>query len=229
MKIQKFEQSGFIIESESGFRIALDIGSKTSPETLSGIKPVDVFLVSHIHGDHFDPTNIKTLLPKQVFLAEDCYRILFYNPGIIPRGSMTNPPKIPFSAFGIIMQNGFEFNSPDFSFKAFHVDHGPNVSAPLQDNFGFLIEIDGKQIYFAGDMYNPSGIDVSELSPDYALLPVGGHYTFGPEEAFEFAKTFKSIGTLVPMHYEQSGFIDPIRKDEFVTLAGKYFTIETLS
>lgn len=229
MKIQKFEQSGFIIESESGFRIALDIGNKTSLEKLSGVKPVDVFLVSHVHGDHFDMTNIKMLQPKQVFLPEICYDLLFNNKPLsvgIPASVFER--RIPFHAFGIIMQNGFEFNSEDLNFKAFHVDHGPNVFVPLKDNFGFLIEVDGKTIYFAGDMYNPSGISVSELSPDYALLPVGGHYTFGPQEAFQFAKTFKKIGKVIPMHYEKNAHIDPVRKDEFVELAKNDFDIEVM-
>jgi|GEM_PF-716774 len=230
MKIQKFEQSGFIFETEKGFRIALDIGNKTSPEKLSGIKPVDIFLVSHIHGDHFDMTNIKMFSSKRVFLPEACFDLLFNNKTFGPIGASISvyDIRIPLRAFGVVMKNGFELNSEDVNFKAFHVDHGPNVSVPLQDNFGFLIEVDGKTIYFAGDMYKPSGIDVSELSVDYALLPVGGHYTFGPEEALSFAKTFKSIGKIIPMHYEKNDHIDPVRKDEFVKLAEKDFDIEVM-
>jgi L-ascorbate metabolism protein UlaG (beta-lactamase superfamily) len=230
MKIQKFEQSGFIIESQSGFRIAIDIGNKTPLEKLSGVKPVDIFLVSHVHGDHFDINNIKILAPKQVFLSEVCYDLLFNNKTFAPTGALisVHNTRIPFRAFGVIMKNGFELNAEDDNFKAFHVDHGPNVSVPLEDNFGFLIEVDGKQIYFAGDMYNPSGIDVSELSPDYALLPVGGHYTFGPQEAYEFAKTFKSIGKIIPMHYEKNDHIDPVKKDEFFEIAKNNFDIEVM-
>ena len=230
MKIQKFEQSGFIIESQSGFRIAIDIGNKTPLEKLSGVKPVDIFLVSHVHGDHFDINNIKILAPKQVFLSKVCYDLLFSKTITLARGgglSVQNQ-RIPFYGFGVVMKNGAEFQFDNVNFKAFHVDHGPNVSVPLEDNFGFLIEVDGKQIYFAGDMYNPSGIDVSELSPDYALLPVGGHYTFGPQEAYEFAKTFKSIGKIIPMHYEKNDHIDPVKKDEFFEIAKNNFDIEVM-
>lgn len=228
MKIQKFEQSGFIIESEKGFRIAVDIGSKTSPEKLSGIKPVDIFLVSHVHGDHFDITNIKMLSPEQVFLPKICYDLLFYKSIAPHKNRSIYDKRIPFHSFGVVIKNGAEFEFDDVKIKAFHVDHGPNVSVPLEDNFGFFIEVDRKQIYFAGDMYNPSGISVSELSVDYTLLPVGGHYTFGPQEAFEFAKTFKSIGKIIPMHYEKNDHIDPVRKDEFVKLAEKDFDIEVM-
>jgi L-ascorbate metabolism protein UlaG (beta-lactamase superfamily) len=230
MKIQKFEQSGFIIETEKGFRVAIDIGNKTSLEKLSGVKPVDIFLVSHVHGDHFDINNIKMLSPKQVFLSKVCYDLFFLKPITFMRGgglSVQNQ-RIPFYGFGILIKNGFEFNSEDVNFKAFHVDHGPHLSVPLEDNFGFLIEVDGKKIYFAGDMYNPSGISVAELSSDYALLPVGGYYTFGPQEAYNFAKTFKSIGKIVPMHYEKNDHIDPVRKAEFVKIAEKDFDIEVM-
>ncbi|MGI9118022.1 MAG: MBL fold metallo-hydrolase, partial [Minisyncoccia bacterium] len=113
----------------------------------------------------------------------------------------------------------------EFEVEFFNVDHGPNVSVPLAENFGLLIHVDGQSIYFAGDMYNPSGIDVTGLSVDYALLPVGGHYTFGPNEAFEFAKTFKSISKIIPMHYEQNNFVSPVRKDEFINFAKYIFEI----
>ncbi len=70
-----------------------------------------------------------------------------------------------------------------------------------KENFGFLIEVDGKKIYFAGDMFYPSGIDVTNLEVNVALIPVGGFYTFGPEEALSFVKQFKKIGEIIPMHY----------------------------
>jgi L-ascorbate metabolism protein UlaG (beta-lactamase superfamily) len=89
------------------------------------------------------------------------------------------------------------------------------VSAPLPENFGFLITADNQTVYFAGDMFTPSGIDTSNLEVNFALLPVGGFYTFGPKEAITFAKQFKKINTLIPMHFEKT----PETKNEFLTLA----------
>ena len=212
MKIQKFEQSGFVFESESGFRIAFDIGNKTALEKLENLN-IDAMFVSHVHGDHFSLEQIKKINPKVLYLNSECREVL-------------GEESLPFEIKDL--HNEETVSLLCGSISTFHVDHGPNVSVPLQDNFGFLIEFDGKQIYFAGDMYNPSGIDVSELSVDYALLPVGGHYTFGPEEAFEFAKTFKEIKTLVPVHYEKNDNIDPLRKDEFVELVKNDFNIEIM-
>ena len=72
----------------------------------------------------------------------------------------------------------------------------------------------GDSVYFAGDMFYPSGMGVSELEVAMALLPVGGFYTFGPEEAVAFAKSFKKIGKVLPMHYHKN----PETKEEFIKL-----------
>ena len=84
----------------------------------------------------------------------------------------------------------------------FNVDHGPNVS-PTKKNFSFLLLLTIKQCIL-GDMFYESGIDVTNLEVDVALLPVGTFYTFGPQEAFDFAKKkFKRIGKVIPMHYRK--------------------------
>jgi L-ascorbate metabolism protein UlaG (beta-lactamase superfamily) len=106
--------------------------------------------------------------------------------------------------------------------QVFNVDHGPNVSAPLKENFGFLFAVDNQTIYFAGDMFYESGVDVSDLEVDFALLPVGTFYTFGPQEAFDFAKKFKKIGKIIPMHYEK----EPETREQFFELARDYFEVE---
>jgi len=104
----------------------------------------------------------------------------------------------------------------------FNVDHGPNVSAPLKENFGFLITADNQTVYFAGDMFYESGIDVTNLEVDIALLPVGTFYTFGPQEAFNFAKKFKRIGKIISMHYEKT----PETQTQFLELTKDIFDAE---
>lgn len=209
MKITKFEQSGFIIESDNGYKIAIDIGNKTPLEKLIGVS-CDVMIISHIHGDHFHLESIRALAPKRVFLNAECMETL-------------GEESLKFEVLKV--EVGYLLVMGEFNVTFFNVDHGPNVSAPLAENFGLLIKVDGQSIYFAGDMYSPSGIDVAELEVDYALLPVGGHYTFGPREAFDFAKQFKKIGQIIPMHYEKNNFIDPVRYEEFKELAEREFSI----
>lgn len=188
MKITQFEQSGFIFETEAGFKLALDIGSYTSVEKLAGVT-TDAMLVSHLHGDHLSPDQIRALNPKKLYLNQECIEAL-------------GEEKI--DAEIITIKSGDEFSIRDFKVLPFDVDHGPNIKVVPKENFGFLIEVERKKIYFAGDMFYPSGLDVSELDVDYALIPVGTFYTFGPSEAAAFVKQFKHIGEIIPMHYQKN-------------------------
>lgn len=205
MKITKFEQSGFIIESASGFRLAFDIGTYTPIEKLEGIS-CDAMLVSHIHGDHFSLEQIKKLAPKKLYLNHECIEAL---------------SEKSLDSEIVEVKVGDTVDIGDFHVSFFNVDHGPNISAPLAENFGFLITADGETLYFAGDMYNLSGIDVANLEVDYALIPIGGFYTFDPKNAFEFAKQFKKIGELIPMHYHNTNqtIFERLAKDSFTLKA----------
>lgn len=206
MTLKKYEQSGFILETTAGFRLAFDLGNKTPLSNLEGVT-VDAMLVSHIHGDHFSLDQIKKLNPKKVYLNHECIETL-------------GEEQLPFEIIEVKVGDAVTIEDIHVSF--FNVDHGPNVSAPLAENFGFLITSDNQTIYFAGDMYYASGIDVSELEVDYALIPIGTHYTFGPEDALDFAKKFKKIGTLISMHFENK----PETHPEFLQLVGNTFNVQ---
>jgi len=205
MKLTKFEQSGFILETENGFRVAIDIAIKTPLEKLENIPAVDAFLVSHIHPDHFSAEHINKLKPATVCLNSEC---------IDGWGEQPMPFELKKVASGDAIDLG------PISIEYFNVDHGPNIPEPIE-NHGFIITVDGQKIYFAGDMYYPSGIDTSNLEVDYAILPVGDFYTFNPETAYAFAKTFKKIGTLIPMH--DRGEVE--KTDAFVALASPEFHV----
>ena len=206
MNITQYEQAGFIIESISGQIIALDIGALTPIEKLSDIS-VDYCLISHIHADHCSASHIAALTPSMVYTGAEC------------RAALTDTGLATTE-----ISDGDEVVAGDFTITVFEVDHGPNAPQVPAQNFGFMIVVDGQTIYFAGDMYTPSGIDVTELSVDVALLPVGGHFTFDAEAAFTFAQTFKGIGTIYPMHYEAVKSIDTSGKEKFRALAAEMFT-----
>jgi L-ascorbate metabolism protein UlaG (beta-lactamase superfamily) len=196
MKLTQLEQSGCIIKTKEGFTFALDIASYTPLEKLEGVT-VDVMIISHLHGDHFSIPHIKKINPKTLYLSRECIELL---------GEEDVSAEIIEIKVGDITQIG------DISVSVFEVDHGPNVKVRPKENFGFLITIEGEKIYFAGDMFYPSGISVTDLEVDYALIPVGGFYTFGPGEAFQFVKSFKSIKHVLPMHFEKT----PETKEEFL-------------
>lgn len=199
MKLTQFEQSGFILETNNGYKLAIDIGNYTALEKLNGISS-DAMLISHIHGDHFSVEQIKKLSPKKLYINAECIEAL---------GEETLSSEIIQTKVDDVL------DIDGIKVQFFDVDHGPNVKVKPRENFGFLIEADGKKVYFAGDMFNPSGIDVSELEVDVALIPVGTFYTFGPQEALSFVKQFKKVGKVTPMHYQKT----PETREEFIKLA----------
>lgn len=206
MKITKFEQSGVIFETSKGFRLAIDVGSYTPVEKLEGVT-VDAMIVSHIHPDHFSLNQIKKLSPKKLYLGSESKEVL--------SGKIIQSDVVEIKASS-------QINVGDIIIDVFDVDHGPNVSTPIKDNFGFIITADNQKIYFAGEMFYESGIDITNLEVDYAFFPVGSFYTFGPQEAFNFAKKFKKIGKAISMH--DRGV--PEKKTEFIKLAEGSFLAE---
>src|SRR2546425_500970 len=80
MKLQKYEQSCFVLETKDGFRLVMDLGAMSpierAEEILSDSAGVDAILVSHIHGDHFSMPHIEVLNPKTVYLNEECIKEL---------------------------------------------------------------------------------------------------------------------------------------------------------
>lgn len=208
MKIQKFEQSGFIFETDSGFRLAIDIGDKTPIERLEGIK-VDAAMASHIHSDHYSLEHIEKMDPKYVYLTQEC---------------INNTSKVIERELNKINNGSDLLIGDEIDVRCFDVDHGPNIREIPEENLGFLINIDGKSVYFAGDMYLESGLNVKYIEADFVMLPIGGFYTFGIDEALDFAKKFQRVGKIIPMHYEK----DSGATQRFIDKAKGQFEIEVI-
>jgi L-ascorbate metabolism protein UlaG (beta-lactamase superfamily) len=202
MKLTRLHQSGFILQLKSGKRIAWDIGNKTPIAELKKVVDVDAFIVSHIHGDHFSPEHINALHPKKLISTSECVEAI--------------AEKKP--QFDLVAVAGGQVQECDgIRVIFFNVDHGPNISAPVE-NLGFLLTVseENESIYFAGDMFSQSGMDVERLQVSHALIPVGGFYTFGPQEAHAFINKFELISNVIPTHYEN----DPKTRAEFLALQG---------
>lgn len=67
---------------------------------------------------------------------------------------------------------------------------------------GYIFEIEGKKIYHAGDTCLNSEMKIiGELySPDISMLPIGGQYTMGIDEAV-IASQWLNTKEVIPMHY----------------------------
>jgi L-ascorbate metabolism protein UlaG (beta-lactamase superfamily) len=123
MLLTKFHQSGFILELDNGFRIAWDIANKTPITDLDSIGAVDLFVVSHIHGDHYSPEHISKLQPDKLISTAE----------VINVATALNLETIAISHQDVV-------ETDDIKIEFFDVDHGPNVSAPVE-NVGFLLTL----------------------------------------------------------------------------------------
>lgn len=76
---------------------------------------------------------------------------------------------------------------------------------------GFLIEIGGKTVYHAGDtgLFGDMKLLGDRHDIDLAFLPIGDHFTMGPEDALTAAEWVKA-DYVVPIHYNT---FPPIKQD----------------
>ena len=73
---------------------------------------------------------------------------------------------------------------------------------------GVLFEFGGLRVYHAGDtaLFGDMAL-IGRHGLDLALLPIGGHYTMGPEDALEAVRLLRPRH-VVPVHYGTFGLIE---------------------
>jgi len=213
-------QNSYILKSPSGTTISIDPYLERAegipyvhPEP--PIKPkdlkVDFIFCTHDHRDHTDPST----LPR---VAEHSSETLFLG----PKESAEHLIRLGIEEERV---KALEARTT-YCFKDFKVT--PYYSIPPQEarttHLGYLFEIDGAKIYNMGDtsrsvVENAAAFlhEVSEASPDIAMLPIiGDTPDRKPEDAYIIAKTIKPK-IAIPCHYDcfANRTIDP---EKFVQL-----------
>lgn len=103
--------------------------------------------------------------------------------------------------------------------------HDNEKGAKRGENVIFVFQIDGVTIAHLGDLgHELSKEKIEEIGPvDVVLIPVGGEFTIGPEEAKKVILEL-SPGIVVPMHYKAPGmtaeFDGLATVDQFLEKAG---------
>jgi L-ascorbate metabolism protein UlaG (beta-lactamase superfamily) len=61
---------------------------------------------------------------------------------------------------------------------------------------------DGRKAYFSGDtaLFGDMALIGDFFKPELAFLPIGDHFTMGPEQAAQAARMLK-VKSVIPMHY----------------------------
>lgn len=193
-------QAGFLLKDDQGTSVAVDVYLTNSCERIAGFKrlspvlmlpeqlKVDILLATHNHPDHLDP---------------DAVPVMMENPDTILVGSEMAVKDC--EAMGIektrlkTLAIGEKVNIKGIGITAVYADHGD--LAP--DAVGFLIELGGVRIYFAGDTaYCPDRLTAAiEYKPDIIIPPINGAYgNLNSEEAARLAGD-TGAKTAIPCHF----------------------------
>ncbi len=171
----------------AGFRISAGKTVYIDPFQISSGKKADIILVTHPHYDHCSVEDIKKIVaPETIIVAPiDCQ-------GKIASG------KVHYSEFRNLAPGSHAavYGCSIYAVPAYN--KGKPFHKRADEWCGYVIEINGKKFYHAGDT---DLIDeMAGIRADVALLPVGGTYTMTAREAAQAAAIMKPK-LAIPMHY----------------------------
>jgi len=172
----------------ASFRIVSDQGTVyIDPWKVKGGPRADLILVTHSHHDHLSLEDIKLLSGPDTWMVgpPDVASQMKKAYELRPRMFLEFPVK---GKVGPIRVEGYHAYNPK---KKFH---------PISNGWlGIVVELAGFRIYHSGDTdVIPEMGGVKNI--DVALLPVGGTYTMGPEEAAEAVSMIRPKKA-IPMHW----------------------------
>ena len=147
----------------------------------------DFILITHDHHDHFSVKDIANAAKKDTVLVvpENMKKKAAEAEAFVGKTVTVKPN-------GSYNIDGLEFDTvPSYNIgKPFHPKSAWWV--------GYILKIDGKKIYIAGDTDKTPEAEAVEC--DIALVPIGGTYTMNAKEAAELVNIIKPE-IAVPVHY----------------------------
>jgi L-ascorbate metabolism protein UlaG (beta-lactamase superfamily) len=187
--------AAFEIRFEGGEVLLLDPwieGNPAYPKNYN-LQKADAIAVSHGHGDHLgDVVPLAKKFDAKVFamveIAGWC-------------GSKGVKNTVGFNKGGTV-DLGFAKLTMTHALHSSSIQDGDN-SIYGGEAAGFILTLkDGRRAYFAGDtaIFSEMGLYADVYHPELAFLPIGDHYTMGPEEAAYAARLLK-VKKVIPMHY----------------------------
>lgn len=208
MKITKYVQSTFLIESEK-IRLLIDPGKYNLDHGITHdvIGKIDVMIITHKHGDHFNLELTKSICDQ-------------YSPKILTNEEISQE----LTANGIDATIG-EINT-DYLLEGFNItvipaDHA--VRGNTIDTFGIVIERNGKRVYHTSDT---RFMDLTTLNEDKVkdtdalLVPISNRgVVMGIDDALYFTNEL-SPKVVIPMHYDSPKDERRVNPADFVSRAG---------
>jgi L-ascorbate metabolism protein UlaG (beta-lactamase superfamily) len=182
----------FRLDTDGGKRIYVDpwVSGPTCPPGEKEPERADAIYVTHGHGDHVgDVIDLQKKLGCKVLAMVELAGWLSQN-GV-------GDDVIGFNKGGTVELDGVRFTMT----TAFHSSSAPDGTYSGEPT-GVVIREGGLSIYFAGDtcVFGDMQLIARLYAPQVAVLPIGDHYTMGPEEA---ALALELLGNprCVPAHW----------------------------
>ena len=189
--------AAFLLESDEGKHIYVDpflTGNPKTPDELKSPDRIDVIAVTHGHSDHVgDAVALSQRFPQAQIVAQVELKAWLGAHGAQIEGQLPGINK-----GGTQEVDGIHFTLVN----AFHSSSAED-GAYTGDSCGLVVRLEGgRAIYFAGDtcVFGDMALIARIYAPDYAVLPIGDHFTMGPREA---AVALELLGNppCIPCHY----------------------------
>lgn len=193
MKLTYLGHSSFLIE-EGDFKGIVDpflSGNQASRTRPEDIKDLTHVFITHGHGDH---------IGDAVQLAKSNDALVIANAEI---SDYLSSKSLRIHAMHIGGRFHFDFGTV----KMTPALHGSGIKTEKGMLYGgnpggFVIEVNGKKVYHAGDTGLTMDMKLLEAEKiDVALLPIGGNFTMDIDDAV-IATEFVKPRILIPMHFD---------------------------
>jgi L-ascorbate metabolism protein UlaG (beta-lactamase superfamily) len=188
--------STFIITTPGGRRIVTDPwleGNPMCPPDRKRIDKADVILLSHGHSDHSADVVAVARATEAPVVAIYELALWLEQKGLQHVHGMGIGGTLSIAGVHITMTAAVHTSSV--------VERGVPVYVGVPAGFVVRME-DDRAFYFAGDtaLFGDMQLIGDMHAPEIAFLPIGDHYTMGPEAA-ALASRMLRVRQVVPMHY----------------------------
>ena len=174
----------------SGTRILIDPFFTDNPSSTVDANTIiaDYILITHGHGDH---------VGDAVSIARRCDSTVISNFEICSWFNSQGHEKVHAQHIGGGYQHPFGRVKLTLAFHGSGLPDGAYGGMPA----GFLLSVEDKNMYIAGDTALFSDMQlIGQSGLDLAVIPIGDNFTMGPDDAVQAVKFLKAKA-VIPYHY----------------------------
>lgn len=208
-------QAAIRITSPGGKVIVIDPWLTTNPKTPAGFKQlsslgkVDLILVTHAHNDHLgDAPALAQLNNAPIYNGGGMGQALV-NLGMVPAALSQRFGKsgtvMPFGPAGPKITAVHAEHSSELTLK--NATTGKDETHYGGEPVGYIVELEnGFRIWHMGDtgLFGDMRLIGDRYKPDLVLIPIGGHFTMGPQDAAIAVRDMIRPRFAIPIHYQTS-------------------------